>query len=157
MSRVTIERLYAAFERLDGDAMAACYAETARFDDAVFALQGRREVGAMWRMLCDAVRADPGGGWRLEVSAIGDASAHWEAHYRFSATGRRVHNVIDAEFDFDGEGLILRHRDRFGFWRWARQALGLPGLLLGWTPWLRHKVRTQAARRLQRQLGAAAP
>jgi len=36
----------------------------------------------------------------------------------------------------------------FDFWAWSRQALGLPGWLLGWTPWLRRKVRATAARNL---------
>ncbi len=150
MSRATVERLYAAFAKLDSHAMAACYAEDARFDDEIFSLQGRAQIGAMWAMLCDAVKTQGREVWKLEASAITERSAHWEATYRFSATGRRVHNVIDAEFDVDAGGLITRQRDRFDFWRWARQALGAPGLLLGWTPMLRAKVRAQAAKGLQR-------
>jgi hypothetical protein len=150
MSRATIERLYAAFERLDADTMAACYSEDAVFDDEAFSLRGRAQIGGMWAMLCDAVKAKGRDVWEIEASAITERSAHWEATYRFSATGRMVHNVIDAEFEFDSAGLIRRHRDRFDFWRWSRQALGAPGLLLGWTPMLRAKVRAQAARNLDR-------
>ena len=149
MSRKTIETLYAAFARLDSDAMAACYAENARFDDEAFSLSGRREIGGMWRMLCEAVKAKGRDVWKLEVSAITDSSAHWEPSYRFSASGRMVHNIIDAQFEFDGAGLIVRHRDRFDFWRWSRQALGAPGIVLGWTPFLRRKVRAQAGARLK--------
>ena len=150
MSRVTIERLYAAFAKLDAEAMAACYAQDATFDDEAFSLQRRVQVGAMWAMLCDAVKAKGRDVWQLEVSQVTDRSAHWEATYRFSATGRMVHNIIDAEFEFDRAGLITRHRDRFDFWRWTRQALGTPGLLLGWSPFLRAKVRAQAAKNLER-------
>ena len=84
------------------------------------------------------------------MGAITEHSAHWEPTYLFSATGRVVHNITDAEFEFDDAGLITRHTDRFDFWRWARQALGAPGLLLGWTPLLRARVRTQAAANLKR-------
>lgn len=150
MSRATVERLYAAFTRLDGAAMAGCYAPDAAFDDEVFLLRGREQVGGMWAMLCDAAQAMGSDVWKLEVRDVTERSAHWEATYRFSATGRMVHNVIDAEFEFDAAGLIARHRDRFDFWRWTRQALGAPGLLLGWTPMLRAKVRAQAAKGLQR-------
>jgi len=150
MSGATIARLYAAFERLDGEAMAACYALGASFDDEAFSLRGREQIGAMWAMLCDAVKAKGRDVWRLEASAITERGAHWEPTYRFSATGRMVHNIIDAEFEFDAAGLIVRHRDRFDFWRWSRQALGTPGLLLGWTPMLRAKVRAQAAKNLAR-------
>jgi hypothetical protein len=49
--------------------------------------------------------------------------------------------------------LIVEHVDRFNFWRWSRQALGLPGLVLGWTPVLRKKVGTTATERLDREYG----
>ena len=148
--RVTVERLYAAFARLDAETMAACYATDATFDDEAFSLKGRAQIGAMWAMLCDTVKANGRDVWQLQVSQITDRSAHWEPTYNFSATGRIVHNIIDAEFEFDGAGLIARHRDRFDFWRWTRQALGAPGWLLGWTPMLRAKVRAQAAKSLHR-------
>ena len=146
-----LERFYAAFGALDGQAMQACYTPDARFSDPVFTLQGREQVGGMWRMLCDATRAKGRDVWKLEAGAISaDAAtgrAHWEAHYRFSATGRLVHNIIEAQFVFEG-GLIAQHNDHFDFWRWSRQALGVPGTLLGWSPFLRNQVRAKAAANL---------
>ena len=157
----TIENLYAAFARLDADAMVACYAEDAAFDDEVFSLRGRPQVGGMWQMLCDSVLANGRDAWRLEWSGVQadgrTGGAHWEAWYRFSTTSRAVHNRIDAQFRFTPEGLIATHRDDFDFWRWSRQALGLPGLLLGWTPQLRQKVRRQGAANLKRYLAATTP
>ncbi len=112
----------------------------------------------MWRMLCEATKAKGRDVWRLEATGIeADATsgqAHWEAWYRFSATGRLVHNVIDGTFEFNPQGLITRHRDRFNFWAWSRQALGTPGLLLGWSGFLRNKVRTTAAGNLRRFMGS---
>jgi len=146
-----IKRFYAAFAALDAKTMQACYAPDASFEDPAFKLQGREQIGAMWTMLCEAVKAKGQDVWKLEASAIQaeakSGSAHWEPHYRFSATGRMVHNIIDAEFTFEN-GLIATHIDRFNFWRWSRQALGPAGLVLGWTPMLRNKVRTQAAANL---------
>lgn len=147
MSQQTLESFYAAFRRLDAEAMQACYAPDAQFDDEAFSLRGREAIGAMWGMLCEVTKAKGLDVWKLDYQ-VGERSAHWEAQYRFSATGRLVHNVIDGMFEFDAQGLITRHRDRFDFWRWSRQALGTPGLLLGWTPWLRAKVRAQAAKNL---------
>ena len=152
----TLTKFYTAFAALDADTMANCYAPDAVFDDPAFSLKGQREVAGMWRMLCAATRAKGRPDWHLEFSAIeADARtgrAHWEAHYRFSATGRLVHNIIDAQFTFAPDGLITSHRDHFDFWRWSRQALGTAGLLLGWTPWLRAKVRAQAAANLRKFL-----
>lgn len=150
MSRAAIERFYTAFAALDAGTMQACYADDARFDDPAFSLQGAAQIGGMWRMLCETTRAKGLPHWRLELGDVTDRSAHWEAHYLFSATGRRVHNRIDASFEFDRDDRIVRHRDHFDFWRWSRQALGAPGLWLGWTPWLQGKVRAQAAQNLRR-------
>jgi hypothetical protein len=149
----TLRRLYDAFARLDADTMASCYAPDARFDDEAFSLRGAREVGGMWKMLCNGTQAKGAAVWKLSFRDIeADAAsgkAHWDAHYLFSATGRIVDNAIDSRFSFTPGGLIATQRDSFDFWRWSRQALGAPGLLLGWSPMLKKKVRATAAANLQ--------
>ncbi|MBS0659848.1 MAG: nuclear transport factor 2 family protein [Verrucomicrobia bacterium] len=136
-----LDKFYAAFAQRDGATMATCYAPDATFEDPAFQLKGA-EIGAMWTMLCER-----GKDLRLEASGIQAddtrGQAHWEAWYTFSGTGRKVHNIIDATFTFR-DGLIATHVDKFDFHRWSRQALGLPGLLLGWTGILQGKVREKA-------------
>ncbi len=100
----------------------------------------------MWAMLC-ARGKDLAVEWRDVRADDRAGSAHWEARYTFSATGRPVHNVIDAEFTFR-DGRIATHVDRFDFWRWSRMALGMKGALLGWSPLVRNAVRRQARRGL---------
>lgn len=80
-------------------------------------------------------------------------AGHWEAVYTFSASGRRVHNKMDSAFAFK-DGKIIGHRDHFAFWRWSRQALGLSGLLLGWSPFLKAKVRARARGNLDKFLAS---
>lgn len=154
----TLTRFYTAFANLDADTMASCYADDVEFEDEVFTLHGKREVSGMWHMLADATKAKSRDAWKLEFSNIEAddtrGKAHWDATYRFSATGRMVLNRIDGSFTFNPQGLILRHRDRFNFWTWSRQALGTPGLLLGWTPVLRQKVRATAAGNLAKYLSS---
>ena len=136
-----INRFYEAFARQDGETMAACYAPDAHFHDPVFQDLHGDEVGSMWRMLCG--RATDLAVKHSEVEARADTgSAHWEADYTFS-TGRSVHNVIEASFEFKN-GLIAEHRDDFDLYAWARQALGPVGLLLGWSPPVQGKIRGQA-------------
>jgi len=77
-------------------------------------------------------------------------SALWIATYTFGDTGRKVVNRVRSSFRFDDRGLIAEQQDEFPFWKWSRQALGSPGLLLGWTPFLRSKVRENAAVQLAR-------
>lgn len=145
-NRALITRFYEAFARRDGAAMAACYHPEARFSDPAFPNLRGAEIGAMWTMLCQ--RAQEFSLTFRDVQAdAARGTAHWEAKYLFSKTGRHVHNIIEAEFAFK-DGLIVAHDDRFSFWRWSRQALGLPGVLLGWSAFLRGKVQAEAAKGL---------
>lgn len=145
-----IEHFYSSFARLDAEAMVSCYHDRVSFSDPVFPKLDAREARGMWRMLC--ARAKDLSLSFSKVQASGDrGSAHWEAHYTFSATGRKIHNIIEAEFRF-ADGKIIEHTDRFDFYRWIRQALGLPGVLLGWTPMMQTKVRSRARARLAQYL-----
>jgi len=140
-----IETFYRAFQIRDYQTMASCYHPDARFRDEAFHLSGNQPA-AMWHMLCER-----GKDMTLEFSVNekdGKVTAHWEPKYHFSQTGRYVHNIIDAEFEFK-DGKIINHIDRFDFWRWSRQALGLPGLLLGWSPFLKNKVSQMAMTNLK--------
>lgn len=150
-----IERFYAAFDRHDGDAMADCYAPGATFSDAVFVDLQDGEPGAMWRMLTE--RADDLAVKLVEHEAGEDTgTAHWLADYTFTQTGRRVHNDVRASFRFR-DGLIVEHRDEFSFHGWARQALGPPGVLLGWTPIVRGATRKRARAGLDEFMAADRP
>lgn len=137
-----IRSFYEAFQRRDAESMATCYAPDVRFSDPVFTdLQGAR-AGDMWRMLASRAKD-------LEIQFDGveaddtSGKAHWVATYTFAATGRKVVNDIHATFTFR-DGRVATHTDQFDLWKWTRQALGVTGILLGWTPFLRNKVRKQA-------------
>jgi ketosteroid isomerase-like protein len=137
-----IEEFYAAFDAHDAERMLACYAPDVRFSDPVFPGLRGEEVRAMWRMLCARGRD-----LRVRASLVeaddATGSAHWDADYTFSVTGRPVHNRIDARFRFR-DGLIVEHLDDFDPWRWAGMALGAKGRLLGWLPPVQRSIRRQA-------------
>jgi ketosteroid isomerase-like protein len=138
-----ITRFYTSLSQLDGAGMAACYANEATFSDPVFTNLSGQEPGKMWRMLCkrgkdmtvvfDGIEATDTAG-----------KAHWVATYTFSGTGNQVINDIQASFVFK-DGKIVQHKDVFDLYKWARQALGLKGLLLGWTPFVQGAIRKTAA------------
>ncbi|PCE24054.1 DUF4440 domain-containing protein [Paraburkholderia acidicola] len=141
-----ITRFYEAFQRLDAETMAACYASDAVFSDPAFGELRGAEIGDMWRMLTQ--RAQDFSLTFDHVVADGQTgSAHWIAHYVFTQSGNHVVNDIQARFVFSN-GLIVEHRDSFDLWRWSRQALGAKGALLGWTPFVQNAIRQQARKGL---------
>src|SRR5687767_14969424 len=111
--------------------MAACYSDDAVFSDPVFTDLRNGTVKDMWRMLCSRTEDLKVDATEIEATDS-EGSAHWIATYTFS-TGNFVRNDIRAEFRF-ADGKIVEHHDTFSLSKWAGQALGLPGKLLGWTP-----------------------
>lgn len=150
-----IERFYTAFAARDAAGMQACYHPDVVFSDPAFGELRGAQAGAMWAMLLERGK-DLRVTFRDVHADDAQGRAHWDAHYTFSQSGRPVHNRIDAEFAFR-DGLIVRHTDRFGFWAWARQALGPAGLLLGWTPIIRNKVRSTARAGLEKYMAGRGP
>jgi ketosteroid isomerase-like protein len=147
-----IKQFYTAFNNRDYKTMQDAYHPEAVFHDPVFQQLNAAEVKAMWQMLLTASKD-------LQVAAsdvhagTGNGSCRWDAWYTFLRTGRPVHNIIQATFEFK-DGKIFRHTDDFSFWRWSRQALGTSGLLLGWTPIVQNKVRTTARHNLDKFMKA---
>ncbi len=141
-----IKTFYTCFQQRNPAGMTACYHLEIVFSDPVFqTLEGERAV-AMWHMLVGRSKD-------IEIS-FGEiqadeqqGSAHWEATYTYSATSRKVHNVVNAQFRFQ-DGHIVLHQDTFDLWKWAAQALGTSGSLLGWTPFLQRTIRRKAAQTL---------
>ncbi|MFJ1341050.1 nuclear transport factor 2 family protein [Pseudomonas caricapapayae] len=142
-----IKRFYEAFQRLDAEAMVACYSDDIVFSDPAFGTLRGKDAGDMWRMLTTRAK-----NFTLTFDSVKahehSGAAHWVATYLFSQTGRTVINDIQARFVFR-DGKICEHHDTFDLWRWSRQALGTTGLLLGWTPLVQGKVRQQALKGLR--------
>jgi ketosteroid isomerase-like protein len=140
-NKALIEHFYTCFSNGDGAGMASCYHDQVVFEDPAFGeLHGDR-ARQMWLMLTTRnkdidisfsnVRADELRG-----------SANWKAVYHFGPRGRKVVNRISANFEF-ADGKIIRHKDRFDLWKWARQAMGWKGYLLGWSGFFQKKLQKQ--------------
>ena len=143
-----IEEFYAGFAAHDAETMLSCYHEDIVFTDPVFGTLKGAEVAAMWRMLIDNSR----GNLEIKFSEIkadsNSGSAFWKAKYNFSRTKRDVVNNIAAKFEFKDD-LIVKHTDSFDFYEWSKQAFGMSGLLLGWTPFMKAAVRKKALANLK--------
>lgn len=146
LNQQLLTSFYDAFQRKDYATMQDCYADNAIFTDAVFQNLDAVHVRKMWEMLIKR-----GKDLELTFSNIETnnttGSATWTATYTFSQTKRRVVNHVDARFTFEN-GKIIRHTDHFDFYIWSKQALGVPGLLLGWTSFMQKKVQQTALKSL---------
>lgn len=144
-----ITKFYTAFAELDAETMASCYHPEAVFNDEAFVNLRRREPGQMWKMLIERSRGELKISFSNVQASSEKGSADWVATYKFSATGRKVINHIHAEFEFK-DGLIYRHMDRFNLHKWAGQAMGIKGWLLGGFGFFRKKVQQNARKALDR-------
>lgn len=143
-----LSQFYRAFKKLDAETMVACYHKQVVFEDPAFGQLHGEHAGNMWRMLCQSQRDK---GFKLNFSVVEATEktglVKWDAQYTFSRTGRHVHNFIEGRFAFQ-DGLIIQHTDQFNLHRWAHQALGLSGTLLGWTPFFKKRFQQQTHRLL---------
>ncbi len=138
-----IETFYNAFKNLDAETMVSCYHENIVFEDPAFGILKSDHAKNMWRMLCESQK---GKDFKITYSNI-DANnlkgtAHWEAFYTFNRTGRKVHNIIIASFEFK-DGKIIKHIDDFDLYKWSKQALGFKGLILGNTKFFKKQLNAQ--------------
>jgi ketosteroid isomerase-like protein len=142
-----IRHFYTSFQNKDVQGMQDCYADNVEFSDPVFTSLNAAEARAMWAMLLKR-----GKDMRIEFRHIkgtaNGATAEWDAWYTFSTTGNKVLNRIKASFIIEN-GKIVKHTDHFSFYKWARQALGFTGTLLGWTGFLKNKISRTAKKNLQ--------
>ncbi len=143
-----IEEFYAGFASGHVETMVSCYHRDIVFHDPAFGTLHGKDVSDMWHMLIEKSK----GHLEIEFSDVKanetSGSAQWIATYVFSKTNRTVVNQIHATFEFK-DGLIIRHNDHFDIWKWGAQALGLSGLLLGWTGFMQRKIRQQALQSLR--------
>jgi ketosteroid isomerase-like protein len=141
-----IDQFYTAFQKKDWKSMQALYHHDATFSDPVFQNLTSKEVKAMWHMLLTASKD-----LELTYSNVSGndnkGSCRWDAFYSFSRTGRKVHNIITANFVFK-DHKIASHIDDFDLWKWSAMALGWSGKLLGWSPLIKNKIRDMARRNL---------
>jgi len=137
-----IASFYNAFAVGDAETMAALYHNDVAFIDPAFGNLNGEEVRNMWRMLLSRNKS----GIDIKYSNVEanetTGSVNWQATYMFGKPPRKVINKIHATFKFK-DGLIIEHQDHFNMWTWSQQAFGLPGYLLGWTPMMKNKIRTQ--------------
>lgn len=126
-----LTKFYTAFQNKDAESMKSCYHADIVFEDPAFGVLKGERAGKMWEMLCIA-----GKDLTLEFSVITandtTGEVNWEARYAFAATGKKIHNIIAARFEFK-EGKISKHTDSFDFKRWSKQAFGLMGTVFGGT------------------------
>jgi len=146
-----LRQFYDALQQRDYQTISEIYHPEVEFHDNAFGhLRGRR-AGAMWHMLLSNVSEEAPLEFRFANIQAGDqkGSGELEAFYKFTLTGRAVHNKIRGNFEFQ-DGKIIRHHDQFDFWRWSRQAFGLTGVLLGWTPFFKRKFQREVNKRLDK-------
>lgn len=143
-----IEEFYSGFASANSITMCSCYHPEIVFKDPVFGILEGDDARDMWEMLIAKSHGLLDIKFSNVISDGKTGSADWIAEYMFSSTKRHVRNLIHAEFEFK-DGLIYRHVDTFDMYSWSKQALGLKGVLFGWTPFFKNRIQHQALESLR--------
>lgn len=146
-----INTFYSAFAKGDASTMNSCYHSEVKFEDPAFGQLSGERACKMWEMLLSNEDAAPIITHSNVKATELDGSAEWSAEYFFGPDKRKVINNVKATFAFS-DGLIHRHTDVFSMWNWSKQALGVSGLLLGWTPIIRNKVQQTTNKKLSQYI-----
>lgn len=135
-----IQEFYTSFAKGDAKGMINCYHPDIIFTDPAFGTLKGEKAKSMWQMLLSRNKEG------LHIS-FGDVkatentgSASWQAKYTYGPKKRKVVNNVTATFVFL-DGKIVEHTDTFNLWKWSKQALGLSGFFIGWTPFLKKKIQ----------------
>jgi ketosteroid isomerase-like protein len=142
-NKALIEKFYTAFQQLDYNTMRTCYADDIVFNDPAFGILQGEVVNKMWEMLCKKATNFSITFNNIQLLDEAYATCNWQAKYTFSKTGRPVVNKIKAHMRIQN-GFITEHTDQFDLYKWSRQALGLSGVLLGWSNYMKTKIHNNA-------------
>lgn len=143
-----VTQFYTAFAEGDAATMRSLYSDAIEFEDPAFGKLKGTEAKMMWTMLLARSQGNLKVRFEIKEVTVQTAVVYWEARYPFSKTGRQIHNKIRAQLTIEN-GKIIKHTDRFPLWKWSQQALGLKGLLVGWTPFFKKKLQQQTQKMLQ--------
>lgn len=148
-----LQQFYDAFQAGDAEKMVTCYHDKITFEDPAFGKLEGEQAKAMWRMLLQRAQ----GQLNIEVPTVKanetEGSSYWVARYPYGPKKRPVLNKVSGTFTFQ-DGKILTHKDEFDLWAWSRQALGVPGYLLGWSSFMRNKIQANTNKLLAKFISA---
>lgn len=145
--QVIMEQFYDAFSRRNPADMNCFYTNNIYFSDPIFGLLDGDKVKEMWKFMCANT---------LELSLLhrnfSDRGDHyftyeWVANYRFLPTGKKVLLKAKAYMKIEN-GEIIEHSDAYSFYKWVRQAYGIPGWLLGWSSVFKKRVRKKMLKQI---------
>lgn len=138
-----LEKFYTSFAQKNHKGMIECYHEKIKFKDPVFGILIKSKACEMWKMLLSKKDNSFSISYSDIETSNNTGQINWVAEYNYGPQNRKVINKVSSKFTFS-EGKIIEHIDYFNLWRWTRQAIGVKGYLLGWSIFMKHRIRLKA-------------
>jgi len=144
------EKFYTAFQQKDAEGMNQNYHRDLQFEDPAFGKLDFQQTCSMWKMLCEGA-TDLTINFEILRAEDKYIETRWLAEYTFTKTKKFVRNEIIAQMHFK-DSKIIRHTDNFDLYKWAKQAIGLQGWLIGSTAFFKKKLQQTTKRQLTKYM-----
>lgn len=137
-----VNNFYAAFEQKDSVTMNSFLAENVKFEDPAFGKLEGEDVKYMWQFLTENAK-DFSVTFSVDEEKGNKVKANWIAQYTFSATGNKVINHVNSNFELKN-GKIIKHKDDFDLKKWVKQSLGSAAGIFGASFMMKNAIQKQS-------------
>ncbi|SCY07660.1 SnoaL-like domain-containing protein [Nonlabens sp. Hel1_33_55] len=138
-TKTLLTQFYKGLKNANASNMTALYKDNSHFKDPVFGdLHGEHAI-SMWHMLFsknNQVKIS----YKIIEATPTYGKVQWTANYLNGSNKRPVTNHVTANFKL-ADGEIVNHVDSFNLSKWSRQALGVSGLLMGWSSFMKNQIQ----------------
>lgn len=146
-----VTSFYDCFAKGEAKGMLNFYAEEVIFCDPAFGKLSGNRPHEMWRMLLGRFDEHTTINFEVVETEANKAQVKWTAKYHFGKKRRPVTNRVTSTLILKNEK-IVEYYDNFDIWKWAYQAIGIGGLLLGWSKFFQLKIQQNTNKMLDKYI-----
>ncbi|ARU92149.1 hypothetical protein SCLARK_001685 [Spiroplasma clarkii] len=140
-NKEVVVKFFTALSKGDWKLMNNLYSKDVAFSDTVFGELNYSQITNLWEML---LTENPDLSANFKIVEDGEVvKVQWVMVSKFGQKHRKVILNILSTLEVS-KGKIIKHNDHFDFKKWAKQALGIIGWMLGSKQSFKNRIKEEA-------------